>query len=824
MKVAVPAETPVTTPAFVTVATLGLVLTQVPPVLGDRVVEPSTQILLGPVMLTTGIGFTVTGEVGAEEQPVVLFVKINVAEPAETPVTIPALVIVATAGSLLAQVPPEDGDNPVVLPTQMVLGPLMVTVGSGFTVTAGVGAETQPVIASVKVNVAVPAEIPDTTPPLVTVATEGSLLAQVPPVVGDKVVVAPTQMLLEPVMLTAGVALTVTGKVGSDSQPVVELVKMNVTEPADTPVTTPAFVTVATAGLLLAQVPPVVGDKVVVPLIQILLEPVMLTVGGALTVTEVVGRETQPVLVLVKVNVTEPAETPVTTPAFVTVATAGLLLAQVPPVVGERPVTPPMQMLVEPSTLTVGIGLTVTAGVGSETQPVTELVKVKVAVPADTAVTTPAFVTVAVAGSLLTQVPPVPGDKVVVNPTQMLLEPVMLTTGFALTVIVAVGREVQPVPLLVKVNVTEPADTPVTTPALVTVATAGLLLAQVPPVVGDKVVVVPGQMLLAPVMLTVGKATMVTAAVVAEQLGAVLLVKVKVTEPAETPVTMPSLVTVATAGLLLDQVPPVVGDSVVVVPTQIVVEPVMLTEGGAVMVTAAVGSETQPVLVFVKVKVALPAVTPVTTPAFVTVATAGLLLAQVPPVAGDRIMVAPIQILSAPVMLTTGVLLTVTAAVGRETQPVVVLVKVNVAVPAETAVTTPSLVTVATAGLLLTQVPPMVGDNPVVAPIQMLLEPVMETVGKALTVTGAVAADSQPVAVSVKMNVTEPALTPVTTPAFVTVATPALLLAQVPPVVGERVVVSPTQIAVEPVMLTTGNASTVTGVVGSDEQPVFESV
>jgi hypothetical protein len=236
------------------------------------------------------------------------------------------------------------------------------------------------------------------------------------------------------------------------------------------------------------------------------------------------------------------------------------------------------------------MGLTVTAEVGSETQPVTEWVKVKVAVPAETAVTTPAFVTVATAGLLLTQVPPVPGESVVVAPTQMLLEPVMLTTGLAFTVIVEVGRDVQPVPLLVKVKVTAPAATPVTTPALVTVAMEGSLLAQVPPVVGDRVVVVPGQILLEPVTLTVGNATMVTVEVVAEQFGAVLLVNVKVAVPAETPVTTPASVTVATAGLLLDQVPPVFGDKVVVVPTQIVLKPVMLTTGGAVMVTAAVGS------------------------------------------------------------------------------------------------------------------------------------------------------------------------------------------------------------------------------------------
>ena len=54
--------------------------------------------------------------------------------------------------------------------------------------------------------------------------------------------------------------------------------------------------------------------------------------------------------------------------------------------------------------------------------------------------------------------------------------------------------------------------------------------------------------------------------------------------------------------------------------------------------------------------------------------------------------------------------LTVTAEVVAE-QFVPVFVKVNVAVPVETPFTTPALVTVATAGLLLIQVPPDVGDN-----------------------------------------------------------------------------------------------------------------
>ena len=61
--------------------------------------------------------------------------------------------------------------------------------------------------------------------------------------------------------------------------------------------------------------------------------------------------------------------------------------------------------------------------------------------------------------------------------------------------------------------------------------------------------------------------------------------------------------------------------------------------------------------------------------------------------------------------------------------------------------------------------------------------------GKAFTVTEEVVA-LHPVAVFVKVNAAEPAVTPVTTPALVTAAL-ALLLIQVPPVVGDKVIVEP---------------------------------
>jgi hypothetical protein len=289
--------------------------------------------------------------------------------------------------------------------------------------------------------------------------------------------------------------------------------------------------------------------------------PVILTVGNAFTVTDDVVL-LQPVDVCVKVKVADPAATPVTTPAFVTVATAVLLLLQVPPVVGDK--VPVLPIHTDEGAVTIGNAFTVTDAVVL-LQPVDVCVNVKVAVPPATPATTPAFVTVATAVLLLLHVPPVVGDKVVVDPAQMVELPVILTVGSAFTVTDDVVLE-HPVDVCVKVKVAVPPATPVTTPPLVTVATAVLLLLHVPPVVGDKVPVLPTH--IDEGAVTVGNALIVTDDVVLEH-PVDVCVKVKVTVPAATAVTTPAFVTVATAVLLLLQVPPVVGDKVPVLPIHI---------------------------------------------------------------------------------------------------------------------------------------------------------------------------------------------------------------------------------------------------------------
>jgi hypothetical protein len=197
-------------------------------------------------------------------------------------------------------------------------------------------------------------------------------------------------------------------------------------------------------------------------------------------------------------------------------------------------------------------------------QPVVSLVKVRLAVPGATPVTVPVSVTVATVSSLLDQVPPVDGVTTLEEPTQPEAAPP--SVGGATTVKVRVL--VQPVASLVKVRVTAPGATAVTAPASVTVAIAVLLLNHVPPVDGVTLAVSPWQLTVAPPRI--GGALTVKLRVLVQPLVAL---KVRVTFPAETPVTSPAGVTLATAVLLLDQVPPVAGVTFAVLPWQTAVAP-----------------------------------------------------------------------------------------------------------------------------------------------------------------------------------------------------------------------------------------------------------
>ena len=251
-----------------------------------------------------------------------------VAVPADTPVTVPLLLIVAipgaelTHGLVVAGVP-----EPVkvkLFPIQPLFAPEMT--GAPLTVTSTL--LSHPAL-FVKVIVEVPAETPVTTPVLLTVATEGLLLIQgvapgVP--VAVRVVVFPTQMAVVPVI--CGIAKTV--MVIVRVHPLL-LVYVMMAVPAEIPVTTPVLLTVATPGLeethglTVAGVPEPIN--VVVLLIQIVLVPVM--VGNALTVKFAVALVTPQLLVTASDMVWLPLVLYVMVPGVLVLELAGVPLVKV---------------------------------------------------------------------------------------------------------------------------------------------------------------------------------------------------------------------------------------------------------------------------------------------------------------------------------------------------------------------------------------------------------------------------------------------------------------------------------------------------------------
>lgn len=185
--------------------------------------------------LISGAELTVIGSDATEVQPEAESVNVNVAVPALIPVTIPVLLIVATLVLLLVHTPPDDGVKLVVAPSQMATVPVIVATGFACTISSEDCGETQPVADEININLTVPIFIPVTIPALVTCATVGFVLVQVPPEVGDNVVVEPIHIGLLPVISEVGRGLTVTKPVGSELHPVEEDVKINEDVPADIP-------------------------------------------------------------------------------------------------------------------------------------------------------------------------------------------------------------------------------------------------------------------------------------------------------------------------------------------------------------------------------------------------------------------------------------------------------------------------------------------------------------------------------------------------------------------------------------------------------------
>ena len=124
--------------------------------------------------------------------------------PAVTPLTIPALVIVAFP-LLILHVPPPASLNEVVNPTQTVKTP-DIDEGKASTVTTAVVMQPEP---RAYVIMAVPAVFPDTMPVLDPTVALVLLLIHVPPPASVKAVVDPTQTFRLPAIL-AGAVFTVT--------------------------------------------------------------------------------------------------------------------------------------------------------------------------------------------------------------------------------------------------------------------------------------------------------------------------------------------------------------------------------------------------------------------------------------------------------------------------------------------------------------------------------------------------------------------------------------------------------------------------------------
>jgi hypothetical protein len=262
---------------------------------------------------------------------------------------------------------------------------------------------------SVKVKVACPEPIPVTIPLLVTDATEGLLLTHIPPTEGLKVVFDPMQILLGPVKLILGLANTLIGTELSDIHPVALLVNRKVAVPELRAVTIPSKDTLAMAGLLLDQVPMPCDDNAALAPIHNPVPPLIVMIGLGFIVIVAEGKDEQANIFSTKVNVAVPGFKADTIPLFVMLAIEGLLLIQIPPVVGENEVVVPTQITDGPFIVVKGLSKTVSTIELSDLHPVRFSVKRNFALPAVNAVTIPLFVIFAIPGAELTHTPPLFG-------------------------------------------------------------------------------------------------------------------------------------------------------------------------------------------------------------------------------------------------------------------------------------------------------------------------------------------------------------------------------------------------------------------------------
>jgi hypothetical protein len=363
-----PADTPVTNPVDeFTVATDELLLLHAPvPPLSITVlavyvaVAPIHKGLVPVTDAILALGLIVTpccADTVPPQPPIIVYIILH--EPADIPVTNPVdELTVATAVLLLLHAPvPPPRTTPVVVyvavaPIHSGVVPVTDAIPALGLIVTDCCADTVPPQPPVIVYIILhePAATPVTTPDALTVATAVLLLlhAPVPPLRTTPVVVYVAVPVIHSGLVPVTDAILALGLIVTDccadtvppQPPVIVYIILHV--PADTPVTNPAGLTVATPVLLLlhAPVPPPRTTPVVVyvavPVIHSGLVPVtdaILALG--LIVTDCCADTVPPqppVIVYIILHV--PADTPVTNPVDeLTVATAVLLLlhAPVPP-------------------------------------------------------------------------------------------------------------------------------------------------------------------------------------------------------------------------------------------------------------------------------------------------------------------------------------------------------------------------------------------------------------------------------------------------------------------------------------------------------------
>ena len=272
---------------------------------------------------------------------------------------------------------------------------------------------------------------------------------------------------------------------------------------------TPEFVIDAIFSLLLDHVPPEFGVMFEVSPIHIALGPVSSISEGSLTVSGVDRSEEHPVALFVNTNATLPGPIPVIVPLDEIVATVTSVLDHCPPEDGNILVSSPIHISVLPIKLILGGAFTERDEERADSQPVTLFVNLNLALPVFSAVIIPFSSIVATDSSVLIHVPPLEGVIVVDSPMHSSESDKPFIAGDSKTLIEIVPSEEHPLDNSIKVNVAMPSDSPVTTPVLLTDATLLLLLIQIPPEVGDKVVVLLIQMSAGPVSAIVGLLTMV---------------------------------------------------------------------------------------------------------------------------------------------------------------------------------------------------------------------------------------------------------------------------------------------------------------------------